>query len=168
MLLSWFCRCSPNRRGVRRQNWWQRFSKAGTTTEEFPFELKPLSQGARDKQWGLQFKHQNLAKALKQLLLLTGCLEVSLWWNRATRPNTSWQYRWSSSNSSSIRVASKGSLFWINCSPKTISWSILLVFSVISCWKPYLEHRRKIITSAIPLSSLRFVLLFSLTVVKEK
>ena len=111
---------------------------------------------------------QNLAKASKQLLLLTGCLEVSLWWNRATLPNTSWQYRCSSSNSSSIRLASKGSLFWINCSPKTISSSILLVFSVISCWKPYLEHTRKIITSAMPLSSLKFVLLFSLTAVKEK
>lgn len=103
----------------------------------------------------------------KQLLLLTGCLEVSLWWNRATRPNTSWQYRWSSSNSSSIKVASKGSLFWINCSPKTISWSILLVFSVISCWKPYLEHTRKIITSATSPSSLSFAF-FSLTAVKEK
>lgn len=103
-----------------------------------------------------------------QLLLLTGCLEVSLWWNRATRPKTSWQYRWSSSNSSSIKVASKGSLFWINCSPKTISWSILLVFSVISCWKPYLENTRKIITSVTYPSSLSFVLIFLLTAVKEK
>lgn len=74
-------------------------------------------------------------------LLLTGAWEVSRWWNRETLPNTSWQYRWSSSNSSSISTASRGSLFWISCSPNTMSWSILLVFNVISCWKPYLGYK---------------------------
>lgn len=74
--------------------------------------------------------------------LLTGAWEVSRWWNRETLPNTSWQYRWSSSNSSSISTASRGSLFWISCSPNTMSWSILLVFNVISCWKPYLGYKK--------------------------
>lgn len=77
-------------------------------------------------------------------LLLTGVWEVSRWWNRETLPNTSWQYRWSSSNSSSISTASRGSLFWISCSPNTMSWSILLVFNVISCWKPYLGYKKRI------------------------
>lgn len=154
MLLSRFCRWR-GMKGLATKIWqgWHIYCRAPE-----PLEIKPLSQGARSKQ--LQFKNQNLVKALKQQLLLTGSLEVSLWWNRATRPNTSWQYRWSSSNSSSIRMASKGSLFWINCSPKTISWSILLVFNVISCWKPYLEHTRKIITSPLALSSPSFLPVF--------
>ncbi len=65
----------------------------------------------------------------------TGRRLVRLWWNRATLPNTSWQYVCSSSNSSSISTASWGQLLWIRPSPNTIRASILLVFRVISFLK---------------------------------